>query len=213
MTIRLLICDDHPLFRTGLRAALSAEPDVEVVGEACNGLECLALLESLAPDVVLLDLALPGIDGYEVLRWARERLPRLRAIVLSMYSEWPFAARARSLGAAGFIAKEDALGEIRAALDHAAGGFYASASVKPAEVCPSARDGAAMEDRLQALSPTERRVMGLLSQSLTSREIAGRLGISHRTVQTHRDHIAEKLGLHGVNRLMELAIRYRKLFP
>jgi DNA-binding NarL/FixJ family response regulator len=213
MTTRLLICDDHPLFRTGLRTALSGEADVEIVGEACNGSECLTMLEALAPDVVLLDLALPGIDGYEVLRWAHERMPGLRSIVLSMYSEWPFAARARSLGAAGFIAKEDALSEIRAALRHAPETFYASASVRPARGGRFVGAGVAIEDRLQALSPTERRVMGLLSQSLTSREIAGQLGISFRTVQTHRAHIAEKLGLHGVNRLMELAIRYRKLFP
>ncbi len=213
MTMRLLICDDHPLFRTGLRTALSSEPGVEVVGEACNGLECLAMLESLAPDVLLLDLALPGIDGYEVLRWAREHLPGLRSIVLSMYSEWPFAERARSLGAAGFIAKEDALGEIHAALGHDPASFYASASVRPARAGPAAGAGAAVDASLQVLSPAERRVMGLLSESLTSREIAGRLGISHRTVQTHRAHIADKLGLRGVNRLMELAIRYRKLFP
>jgi len=213
MTDRLLICDDHPLFRVGLRAALASEPAIEIVGEACDGRECIAMLQSLVPDVVLLDLALPGLDGYEVLRWARERQPGLRAIVLSMYSEWPFAERARALGAAGFIAKEDALSEIHAALTHDRATFYASASMNRAPVPAVAGCGAGIDDRLHALSPTEQRVMGLLSQSLTSREIAERLGISHRTVQTHRAHIADKLDIHGVNRLMELAIRYRRLFP
>lgn len=215
MTERLLICDDHPLFRIGLRTALANEPAIEVVGEACDGRECIAMLQSLMPDVVLLDLALPGIDGYEVLRWAHERQPRLHAIVLSMYSDWPFAERARALGAVGFIAKEDALSEIHAALTQDRATFYASASVtrKPMPAIADSGAGAGIDDQLNALSPTERRVMGLLSQSLTSREIAERLGISHRTVQTHRAHIADKLGIHGVNRLMELAIRYRRLFP
>jgi DNA-binding NarL/FixJ family response regulator len=208
----VLICDDHPLFRAGLRAALAEHPTVEVVGEAANGRDCVGMLLSLEPDVLLLDLALREMGGYEVLAWIRVHQPALRTLVLSMYSEPAFAERARVLGAAGFIAKEDALTEIHAALEHRRDAFYASASVRiaPRKAGPTALAG--FDERLLALSPTERRVMGLLSQSLTSREIAEHLGISLRTVQTHRTHIADKLDVHGVNRLMELAIRYRQIF-
>ncbi|MCC7069302.1 MAG: response regulator transcription factor [Burkholderiales bacterium] len=212
MKQRLLICDDHPLFRVGLCAALARHPRVEVIGEAHEGRDCVALVQLLEPDVLLLDLSMRGMGGYEVLAWTRAHRPGLRVFVLSMYSERAFAERARALGACGFIAKEDALSEIHAALGHPRDAFYASASVKIGPRATGAPDPARLDERLLGLSPTERRVMGLLSQSLTSREIAERLGISLRTVQTHRAHIAEKLDVHGVNRLMELAIRYRQIF-
>ncbi|MCZ7559820.1 MAG: response regulator transcription factor [Burkholderiaceae bacterium] len=212
MTLRVLVCDDHPLFRVGLRAALADHPAVDVVGEAADGRDCLAMLQSLEPDVLLLDLALREMGGYEVLAWIRAHRPGLRTLVLSMYSEPAFAERARALGACGFIAKEDALSEIHAALEHPRDAFYASASVRTTPRGARAGELARIDERLLALSPTERRVMSLLSQSLTSREIARRLGISLRTVQTHRTHIADKLDVHGVNRLMELAIRYRQIF-
>ncbi len=212
MKQRVLICDDHPLFRVGLRAALAEHPAFEVVGEAADGRDCLAMLRSLEPDVLLLDLTLREVGGYEVLAWARAHQPALRILVLSMHSEPAFAERARKLGAAGFIAKEDALTEIHTALEHPPDAFYASASVKIAPRSARTTALAGFDERLLALSPTERRVMGLLSQSLTSREIAEHLGISLRTVQTHRANIADKLEVHGVNRLMELAIRYRQIF-
>ncbi len=219
----------------GLVTALAAESDLEVVGEAGDGEACLALLRTLTPDILLLDLALPRIDGYEVLRWARIHRPALRTIVLSMYAEQAFAERARELGAAAFIAKEDALCEVQAALHSSADRFYASASLARNPIFgmagvpdrgPAGGDGAAAATtdsrnsdpsgfgaRLLALSPTERLVMGLLARSLTSREIASRLEISPRTVQTHRAHIVDKLGVRGSNRLLELAIRYRRIFP
>lgn len=212
MKLRVLVCDDHPLFRVGLRAVLAEHPAVEVVGEAEDGRDCLSMLQSLEPDVLLLDLALRAMGGYEVLAWIRAHRPGLRTFVLSMYSERAFAERARALGASGFIAKEDALSEIHAALEHPRDVFYASPSVRMTPRKAGAVELARFDERLVALSPTERRVMGLLSQSLTSREIAERLGISLRTVQTHRAHIADKLDVHGVNRLMELAIRYRQIF-
>lgn len=208
----VVICDDHPLFRVGLATALSAEPGLRIVAEASTAGECIAHLARFQPDILLLDLALPDRDGYSVLEWARARLPDLTTVVLSMYTEWAFAERARALGARAFIAKEDALSEIHAALSTAPGAFYSSESVLAPAGDEDGRFAAGLSERSQRLSPTERDVMRLLSHGLTSREIAQRLGVSPRTVQTHRNNIAEKLGVRGVNRLMELAIRYRALF-
>ncbi len=195
----------------GLATAIGAEPDVELVGEAGDGEACLELLRTLAPDILLLDIALPRLDGFEILRWARLHRPSLRTIVLSMYAECAFAERARHLGAAAFIAKEDALSELQNALRHDDGSFYRSAAVVRNEAAAHragddrstpADDAAGLG--LLALSPTERRIMGLLGQSMTSREIALRLGISARTVQTHRTHITEKLGVRGSHRSGEM---------
>lgn len=212
MVERALICDDHPLFRIGLRTALERIENVCVIGETSDGEACVEALQSEQPDILLLDLALPGRDGYSVLEWARREQPGLRIIVLSMHSERAFADRARALGACAFIAKEDAMSEIATALTQPAGSFYASESVAAEPVDPQHQAEAELGTRLQALSPTERKVMSLLARSLTSREIAEQLGSSHRTVQTHRAHIAEKLGIQGVNRLIDVAIRYRQLF-
>lgn len=212
MTRRLLICDDHPLFRVGLRTALLDESSVEVVGETADGASCIERLRNSPVDVLLLDITLPVVDGYAVLAWVAGHQPALRSIVLSMHSDLAFADRARALGARGFIAKEDALSEIHAALAHPADRFYASASVRElAQRRPA--DPVGNGAGILALTPTERRIMALLAESLTSREIAARLGTSFRTIQTHRSNIVEKLELHGANRLMELAIRYRDLLP
>ncbi|MEZ5649595.1 MAG: response regulator transcription factor [Burkholderiaceae bacterium] len=193
----VVICDDHPLFRMGLATALAADATLRLVGEASTAAECIERLVEHRPDVLLLDLALPDRDGYSVLEWVRTNRPRTQVIVLSMYAEWAFAERARTLGARAYIAKEDALGEIEAALGTAAGGFYTSESViAPADD----EDGhfiVGLSERSGRLSPTELDIMRLLSHGLTSREIADRLGVSPRTVQTHRNNIAEKLGVRG----------------
>ncbi len=206
---RVVICDDHPLFRVGLATALAKDPTLEIVAEASNAEEGIAALRDLAPDVLLLDIALPGRDGFAVLEWGQGRFPDLHVVVLSMYAERAFAERAKALGARAFIAKEDALGEIVAALAVPPGGFHTSESVGPADAHGAA---AGLGLKAAALSPTERDIMRLLGQGLTSRMIGERLGISPRTVQTHRNNIADKLEVRGVNRLMEIAIRYSALF-
>ncbi|MCO5120805.1 MAG: response regulator transcription factor [Burkholderiaceae bacterium] len=196
----------------GLRTALLDESSVEVVGETADGASCIERLRNSPVDVLLLDITLPVVDGYAVLAWVAGHQPALHSIVLSMHSDLAFADRARALGARGFIAKEDALSEIHAALAHPADRFYASASVRElARRRPA--DPVGNGAGILALTPTERRIMALLAESLTSREIAARLGTSFRTIQTHRSNIVEKLELHGANRLMELAIRYRDLLP
>ncbi|MEZ5739326.1 MAG: response regulator [Burkholderiaceae bacterium] len=212
MVERVLICDDHPLFRVGLRTALERIDNVCVIEETSDGEACVEALQRHRPDILLLDLALPGRDGFSVLEWAHGEQPALRIIVLSMHSERAFADRARALGASAFIAKEDAMSEISTALIQPVGGFYASESVAAQPGDPDHQAEAELGARLQTLSPTERKVMSLLARSLTSREMAEQLGSSYRTVQTHRAHIAEKLGVQGVNRLIDIAIRYRQLF-
>jgi len=209
---RVVICDDHPLFRMGLSTALGMNASLRLVAEASTAAQCVDHLITHEPDVLLLDLALPDRDGYSVLEWVRAHQPGLLVIVLSMYIEWAFAQRARALGARGFIAKEDALGELDAALATEPGGFYTSRSVVPPADDTDGLMIVGLSERAGKLSPSERDIMRLLAHGLTNREIAERLAISPRTVQTHRNNIAEKLGVRGVNRLLELAIRYRALF-
>ena len=207
---RVVIADDHPIFRAGLRRIVE-EDGHEVVAEASDGNSCITSLEITRPDVVVLDLAMPGVDGYQVLEWARDNMPSLIAVIISMHSSRAFATKARELGARAFVAKEDASDEIHKALLTPKGVFYLSASVGGKGLPVPDPTSEAREDGpdVGTLTPAERRVFDLVGQSLTSREIGKRLNLSYRTVQTHRQRINQKLGLAGPNSLVRFALQYR----
>ncbi|WP_136660836.1 response regulator transcription factor [Nitratireductor sp. XY-223] len=207
---RVVIADDHPIFRAGLRRIVE-EDGHEVVAEASDGNSCITSLEITRPDVVVLDLAMPGVDGYQVLEWARDNMPSLIAVIISMHSSRAFATKARELGARAFVAKEDASDEIHNALLTPKGVFYLSASVggKGLPVPDPTSEARGDGPDVGSLTPAERRVFDLVGQSLTSREIGKRLNLSYRTVQTHRQRINQKLGLAGPNSLVRFALQYR----
>ena len=207
----ILIADDHPIFRAGLRQIVEDE-GYRVIAEAGDGKTCISSAEITKPDIVILDLAMPGMDGYAVLGWLRKNLPKTISIVVSMHSSNAYAKKAKELGARAFVAKEDAASEIHRAFTTPKGVFYLSASVGgDKRVVPELGVSGSKEVLLDALTDAEKRIFELVGQSLTSHQIAKKLNVSHRTVQTHRTNICQKLEVAGYNKLYELALLHFNL--
>jgi two-component system response regulator NreC len=209
MTTKVILVDDHHVFRTGLRAILASEPDIAVVGEASEARQAYSLLDSAQPDLVLLDLTLPDGDGIAATRELLRREPRVRVLVLTMQTNEFFVSRAFAAGASGFAIKsqgpEEILQAIRAV---AAGERYLSPQFvgKIAETNGKAvvRDQAS-HDPLEPLSRREREVCDLVLRGLSNQGIAEALCISIKTVETHRARINQKLGVHSTGQLIRLA--------
>ncbi len=206
-----IVCDDHPLFRSGVVGCLSDNSGIEVVAEAADGESCIAKMKIFQPDILIVDLSIPAIDGFEVLAWVRTNQPDTQVFILSMHSEISYVQKAMELGAHGFMAKEDAQSELLAAISGSPKDFYTSESIgkQSRENLPRFSDYEFAE-RLRKVSDAEKRVLVLLTQSMTSREIAEELHLSVRTVQAHRVSLADKLNAKGPNKLLELAVRHRQ---
>ncbi len=206
-----MVCDDHPIFRNGVVSCLVENPDIEIMAEAADGESCIAKLEIFKPDVLIADLSMPVIDGFEILEWVRKNQPGMKVIILSMHAELAYVKRAKELGACGFMAKEDAQSELLTAIQTEAGDFYTSESigVKSRDKIALLGD-VSIADRLRNVSDAEYRVLELLTTSNTSREIAEKLHVSIRTVEAHRANLASKLDAKGPNKLLEMAVRHRE---
>lgn len=202
--IRVLIADDHSVVRTGIRHILEGEPGFHVVAEATNGAEALALSLEHRPDVVLLDISMPGGSGLQVAVALRERSPATRVLMLSMYDQAEYVLESVRAGAHGYLLKDTAASELRQAVRAVRNGqSYFSPSV--ASRLTAAVRG---EDRgvLEQLTMREREVLIGIASGRTNREIAGALGISHRTVETHRESLMRKLDIRTVAGLTKLAL-------
>lgn len=204
-----IVCDDHPIFRSGVVNSLVLGLGVRIVAEAADGESCIAKLRIFRPDILVADLSMPLIDGFGVLEWVRENQPGTRAFILSMHTDMSYVQRARELGAAGFMAKEDAQSELAAAINSGLEFYTSESAGRKNHDSVSNLSNHTLAEQLRKVSDAERRVLVLLTQSMTSREIAERLFISVRTVQAHRVSLAAKLGAKGPNKLLELAIRHR----
>jgi DNA-binding NarL/FixJ family response regulator len=210
MGITIILADDHPVVRRGMRTLLEAEADLSVAGEASDGLEAVRLLERLQPDVVVLDLMMPGLSGLEALRIIRQRSPKTHVVILSMYSNNAFIAEALKIGATGYVLKgcsEENL--IRAVREAAAGRRFLSPPVTDIAIdayIEQARSGPF--DPHETLTAREREVLQLAAEGKTSPEIAARLHISSRTVENHRAHLMRKLGLENQSELVLHAVRH-----
>ena len=209
MVVRILICDDHPLFRAGVVNCFSQHSDFEVVSQAADGNSCIAQLELFAPDILIVDLSMPGMSGFEVLQWVTKNMKQTRVFILSMHADINYVQRARDLGASGFMAKEDAQSELLAAIGQA-NGFYTSQSVgkQPLGLDEGLNDKE-IAKYLRTVSDAEMRVLCLLTNNLTSGQIAEELGLSTRTIQAHRLSLASKLDISGPNKLLEFALLNR----
>lgn len=208
--IRVLIADDHPMMRRGLRDIVAGNARYTVVGEAGDGRSAVRQLELLKPELAVIDLAMPELDGFGVAEWARAHQPALGIALLTMYAEPAYLERARALGIAGYLLKDDAEEELLRCLDTvAAGGRYVSPSIGHTTVRPPPPAEAAV--MIARLTPAQRAILKHLAEARTSKEIARLAGLSYRTVQNHRANMAEALGLSGPNRLLDFAIRYRDL--
>jgi two-component system, NarL family, response regulator NreC len=214
MTISLVLADDHPVVRRGMRAILESDADFSIVGEASDGLETVRLVERLKPDVLVLDLMMPGLSGLEALRILRERTPKTRVVVLSMHSSKALVAEALKIGATGYVLKgstDDHL--IRAVRDAAAGKRFLSPPVTEIAIDAYIEQAKAGPfDPHETLTAREREVLQLAAEGKTSSEIAGRLHISHRTVENHRAHLMQKLGLQNQTELVRYAL-HRGMLP
>jgi two-component system, NarL family, response regulator NreC len=214
MTISIILADDHPVVRQGMQALLEAEPDFSVIGEAGDGLESVRLVEKLRPDVLVLDLMMPGLSGLEVLRIIRKRSPRTRVVVLSMHENNAFVAEALKNGASAYVLKgSDKENLIRAVHEAAAGRRFLSPPVTERAIDAYIEQArAAQLDPHETLTARERQVLQLAADGKTGAEIAGRLHISHRTVENHRASVMRKLGVKNQSELVRYALR-RGLIP
>jgi len=205
----VVLADDHPLVRQGLRSLLEAEADCTILGEEADGLKVVDLVERLRPDLLLLDLRLPGQGGLEVMRQLLRRGGKTRVIVLSMHAGEPLVRDALRLGAHGYVLKDAPPGEVVEAVRAVgAGRRYLSRSLAERAIDAYAAQAAAPpDDPYESLTTRERQVLQLAAESHTLAEIATRLGISPRTVESHREHLMQKLGLHSQTDLIRYAVR------
>jgi len=203
--VRVLLADDHELVRAGVRKVLENSSGFEVVGEASRGDETLAKLAELEPDVLLLDLNMPGGDGFEVLRTARDTAGGARIVVLSLHVQAEYVSRAVREGADGYLSKDLAAQELPDAIASVmAGKPWYSAAVQEV-LAKVVRTGGTRP--LEKLTPREREVLVGIARGLTSKEIGAQFNISARTVETHRAALMRKLDVRSIALLTQLAIR------
>ena len=209
--IRIVVADDHPTFRRGLRELLDLEPDFLVVAECGDGESALTAIERTRPAVALLDVDMPGKDGFAVVRALRERGLDTAVILLTMHGREDLLREAFALGVKGYVVKDgaepDVLHAIRAIR---AGQPFISSSLSASLLTAPPSGGPPLPVELQRLTPAEMRVLRLLADFKTSKEIAEALGISHRTVENHRTNIATKLDLEGSQALARFAAQHKE---
>ncbi len=205
----IMLAEDHAVVRQGVRTLLQAEPDFDVVGEAVDGRQAVEMLERLQPDVLVLDMVMPGLGGLEVLRRAAQRSPRTRAVVLSMHEDEAYVVEALAAGASAYVLKRSDVEVLAHAIREAvAGRRYLSPPLSEnlIEDYISTLDSGRF-DPYHTLTAREREVLMLVAEGNSSAEIAGRLFLSPRTVEMHRANAMRKLGLRSQNDLIRYALR------
>ena len=205
---RILLADDHALVRAGIRALLESLPGVEVVGETGDGLEAVEHVRRDPPDAILLDITLPGMNGLEAAaRIAKLDVPT-RVLMLSMHASAEYAARALAAGAAGYLNKDSAFDELATALEEIlAGRRYLCRAIDAGLVQQFERRASTGESELDALTPRQRQILQLVAEGLGTRQIAERLYLSVKTVESHRIQMMQRLGIFDVPGLVRFAIR------
>jgi DNA-binding NarL/FixJ family response regulator len=206
--IRVLLADDHTLVRAGIRGLLANLSGVEVVGEAGDGHEALRLAEALQPDVVLLDIGMPGLNGLEVAARLTKLAQPIRVVILSMHMSEEYVLQALRAGAAGYLLKGSAVAELELAIRAVVrGDTYLSPAVSKRVVDDYVNRTGAASDPLSTLTPRQREILQLVAEGHTSKDIAQRLGLSHRTVETHRNQLMRRLGVTDLTGLVRFAVR------
>jgi two-component system, NarL family, response regulator NreC len=210
MGMSVLLADDHPVFRQGLRALLERER-FDVIGEASDGLEAISLAERLQPQVVVIDLAMPALNGIDAAREILKRAPRAKAVLLTMYTEEHHVLEALRAGVKGCVSKSQAAEHLLQAIkDVSAGGVYLSPHVSGAVVQAYL---AKTDLPYEPLTPRERQVLQLIAEGKTTKEAAAVLDVSVKTAETHRTNLMEKLDIHSTAGLVRYAIRRGLLQP
>src|SRR5574341_49286 len=204
---KVVLVDDHALVRAGIRALIGMIDGVEVVGEAGDGQEALRQIEMLNPDLVLLDIAMPGINGFQVLKEISSRFPNVRVIMLTMHQAREYALQALDAGAAGFIPKSAAATELKEAIETVMQGKTYVSTETPHAIGAAASKKASDQRLVEKLTPRQRQILILIAEGQSTKQIAASLNISVKTVESHRAQLTERLDIHDVAGLVRFAIR------
>ncbi len=222
--IRVLLADDHDILRQGLKLLLSLQPEIQTVGEARTGREAVDMVRDLQPDVVVMDITMPDMDGLEACRLIRSLYPLTQVLILTMHESEEYFLQALRVGAAGYLVKKAAPSDLHMAIHAVAhGGAFLypglakalirayvsdSSATTPAPLQQDKARASSLAQELRNLTPREIEVVKLVAEGHTSQEIADQLVLSIKTVQAHRANIMEKLGLRDITQLVRFAIRY-----
>ena len=207
---RIVLADDHTLMRAGLRVLLEREPDLVVVGEAEDGRQAIDLIESLLPEVVVLDIAMPNLNGIEAARQIVAKHPGIAVVILSMHSDETYVLRALKAGVRAYLLKDSAESDLIRAIRAVRGGkaFFSPAVGKTLlEDYVRQLQQRGEEDSYELLTPREREILQLVAEGKANKDVANILNLSPYTVETHRAHILQKLGLHTIPDLILYAVR------
>jgi DNA-binding NarL/FixJ family response regulator len=215
METKVLLVDDHAILREGLRMVLDAQPLIRVVGEASDGRDALDLIEKLSPNVVVMDIAMPNLNGLEATRQIKKRWPETRVVILTMHENQQYLTQIVRAGATGAVLKRSAGTELITAVTAAAHGesFFSPSIASMLVDDYRTRLDADDTDNPDVLTSREREVLQLIAEGRTNQEIADTLFLSIKTVQTHRAHILQKLDIHDSTGLVKYAIRTGMVTP
>jgi DNA-binding NarL/FixJ family response regulator len=228
-TIRVLLADDHDILRQGLKMLLSMQQEMQVVGEACTGREAVVMAQELMPDVVVMDITMPDMDGLEACQLIRSQRPATQVLMLTMHESEEYFLQSLRMGAAGYLVKKAAPSDLRMAINSIAqGGAFlypglAKALIRsyvasPASASPASNDhegmnASSLAQALRVLTPREVEVLRLVAEGRTNQEIADQLTLSIKTVQTHRANVMEKLDLRDITHLVRFAVHHGLIAP
>jgi DNA-binding NarL/FixJ family response regulator len=206
--IRVVIADDHALLREGIRALLKVSEDIEVVGEAADGREAIVKCAELDPDVILMDIAMPGLGGLEAALEIRNASPRTKVLVLTQYDDREYVARFLKAGAAGYVLKKAAGAELAAAIRSVCrGGLVLDPEIARGALSESASTADAGAPLYESLTDREKQVLKLVAEGHSNKEVAELLQIGVKTAMSHREHVMEKLNLKGRTELIRFALK------
>lgn len=210
MKIRLLLADDHSLFRAGLRSLLEGQGNFDIVGEASNGKEAVAVVEKVQPDVVLTDLAMPEMNGLDATAHIKARYPQVHVVVLSITCTKEHVQQALRAGAAGFLLKNASPAELTAAVETVMRGeIYLHPAVSQFMVADFLTPASKDADLLESLTPRQREVLQMIAEGNSTKDMARKLHLSVKTVEMHRSRLMNALDIHDIAGLVRFAIRMK----
>lgn len=207
MSLRVLVVDDHTLVRAGIRSLIEHVPDVESVSEASSGAQAIELIASLAPDVVVMDIGMKGMNGLDATAQIKDGFPDVQVIILSMFSSEEHVMQALRAGASGYLVKDAATSELTVALQSVARGeVYLSPPISK-QIVDTYMSRIGSGGLVETLTPRQREILVLIAEGSSTKEIARQLDLSPKTVETHRAQLMERLGIHDLAGLTRFAVR------